>query len=247
MRGNAKADIFETDEHRWHFLDLLGRYKVECEFELLAWCLMDNHVHLLISAEDIDVSAALQRLATAYAVYYNKLEERVGHLFQSPFRSKPIEYEEQLINTIRYIHRNPERAGICPADEYVWSSYGEYANEPWLINDSIALGIAGGKDELLNGIIDPLCVVREKRQKLTMTDGEARQMIANRIGLNASQDLMKLTKVRRNAIIREFSVLGLPATQLARLFGLGERTVYRIVANASKRYGPRMTPLAKGV
>ena len=249
MRGNAKADIFEGDAHRQHFTDLLSRYRDECHYVLLAWCLMDNHVHLVIDANDIDLSAALQKLATAYAVYYNREEDRVGHIFQSPFRSKPIDYEEQLVNTVRYVHQNPERAGICAAKDYKWSSYEEYAGKPWIVDTSMVMGIVNSAHELLNGVADPACVVRTSPRRASLCDADAQAMLAERLGIRSCVAIGSLPKRERNKMIQEASSLGLPVAQMARLFGLGERTVYRIVQNTSRVRQASMTPLkmSKGV
>ena len=249
MRGNAKADIFEADVHRQRFTELLSRYRDECRYELLAWCLMDNHVHLVIDANDMDLSGALQKLATAYAVYYNKNECRVGHLFQSPFRSRPIEYEEQLVNTVRYVHRNPERAGICAARDYKWSSYGEYAGEPWLVNKSMVMGIVNRVDELLEGEVEMGYVVHTSPRRTTLSDTQARAILAERLGVQSCVAIGGLPKKERNKVVQEASNLGLPIAQMARLFGLGERTVYRVVRNTSQALNAGMTPLkvSKGV
>ena len=243
MRGNAKADIFESDEHRRRFLDLLIRYRDEYQFYILAWCLMDNHVHLILAMEDADMSEVLQRLATAYAVYYNNSEERVGHLFQSPFRSKPIEYEQQLINTVRYIHKNPERAQICNEDEYAWSSYAEYQLKPWITYTELVLGICGGADELLLGAVDDACVVRETRRPVTISDFEASRILKKELGISSCADVAAMPKGARNEIIRKAARLNLPIGQLARLFGLGERTVYRIVRDGAKSLERAMEPI----
>ena len=127
MRGNAKGIIFECDEHRYHYLDILRQCRDEQGFRILAWCLMENHVHLVLDMNNANLSESLHWIGTTYASYFNRCENRVGHVFQCPFGSKPIEYEGQLVNTIRYVHLNPQRAGICAVGEYRWSSYSEYA------------------------------------------------------------------------------------------------------------------------
>lgn len=243
MRGNAKVVIFETDGNRRYFLKLLARYRTECNIEIIAWCLMDNHVHLVLDANDADLSAVLQKVATAYAVYYNRTENRVGHLFQCPFRSKPIEYEEQLINTIRYVHQNPERAGICLAREYAWSSYAEYNSEPWLVNTKMVLDIVGSLDDLLNKEADLDYVVRDNQRRVSLTDNEAEQLLIKELGIRSCAAVGGLPKHERNRIILDAASLRLQPSQIARLFGVGERTVYRVVSYAKKRPEAHMVPI----
>ncbi len=245
MRGNAKVTIFECDAHRWHFLKLLKRYAAECGFVVIAWCLMSNHVHLVLDANDVDLSATLQRLATAYVVYFNGMEDRVGHLFQSPFRSKPIDYEEQLVNTVRYVHNNPERASICAASEYPWSSYQEYANSPHIIDPNPAVGLAGSVQELLCGNIDYDCVVKDRSRTMYVSDDQARKIIERGCGLDLRGASFKLSKAQRNRAICFAARRDLSPKQIARILGIGQSTVYRVVAQTERAQLSQLTPLAK--
>ena len=218
MRGNAKVVIFECDKHREHFLKILERYRDECKFKIIAWCLMDNHVHLVLDASDVDLSATLQRIATAYVVYFNKAEERVGHLFQSPFRSKPIEYEEQLVNTVRYVHENPERACMCGASEYRWSSYREYAEGPTLIDAAPVLGIVGSVEQLLDARSDYECVVREHAQPIRVNDSQAFALMCGTSGITKRGAMQNMPRSQRDAAILKGSRYGLPIKGAKPLF-----------------------------
>lgn len=126
LRGNGKQVIFEDDRDRRAFLDCLARVLEESGLALIAWCLMSNHVHLLLSDAAGRLSGAMHALATRYAGYFNARTGRVGSVFAGRFKSMPVESDAQLVAAVRYIHQNPEKAGICPAAEYPWSSYHEY-------------------------------------------------------------------------------------------------------------------------
>ena len=145
VRGNGKQILFECDEDRERYLVKLYFCFKEQKLTLLAWCLMDNHVHLLVYDEDGALPVAMARINGSYAQYYNEKYHHVGHVFQDRYRSKPVESERQLLETVRYIHNNPEDAHICKAKNYRWSSYKEYLGSPRLTNPNIVLDILGGR------------------------------------------------------------------------------------------------------
>ena len=234
MRGNAKGIIFENDAHRSKMLNILTRYRDELGFRIIAWCLMDNHVHLVLDAWDIDLSSAIHRIALSYAAFFNKSEHRVGHLFQGPFRSVPIEYEEQLVNTVRYIHLNPERAGICPGSHYRWSSYAEYAQGPWIVDTDPVLSICGGREGFLAGELEMQYVVRVPRPKRVMTDAEAIAITNEELGERSLEKLRSGDRKFRDAAIVRLRGRGLTVSQLARLCSIGERSVSRIISLAKR-------------
>ena len=99
---------------------IIGR----CEWRLHAYCLMDNHFHLLIETPNPNLSAGMQRLKSDYAAYFNGRHSFEGHLFQQRFGSRLIETEEYFADALRYIALNPVKAGLCghPSD-WPWSSF----------------------------------------------------------------------------------------------------------------------------
>ena len=92
LRGINRQDIFEEQE---------------------AYCLMSNHVHLLLRERTESISISLKHLTVSYAAYYNKCYQRVGHLFQDRFKSEPVNDIEYFVTLLRYVHQNPVKAGIC--------------------------------------------------------------------------------------------------------------------------------------
>lgn len=130
MRGNERKTIFLDDEDQIRFLDTLHVKKKKGEFNLYAYCLMGNHVHLILS-EGIDpLSLSMRRINTSFASYFNKKYKRVGHVFQDRFRSEPIESDSYLLAAIRYVHNNPVKAGITKSPwQYRWSSYQLYLTD----------------------------------------------------------------------------------------------------------------------
>lgn len=134
MRGNNKEMIFEKVAEKEYFLDQLKFQTDEGNIILISYCLMDNHVHLLINAELSTMSESLKWINIKFASRYNYKYERVGHVFQGRYKSEIINSENHLLQTIRYIHNNPVAAKmISKASEYKWSSYNDYL----LQNDKI--------------------------------------------------------------------------------------------------------------
>ena len=126
LRGNERKNIFLDDEDKVNFIEILYHKKQNNAFCLYAYCIMDNHVHLVMKEQNDSISTIMKRLGTSYAHYYNKKHKRVGHVFQDRYKSETIEDERYLLSVIRYIHNNPEKAGLCRKQEYNWSSYQLY-------------------------------------------------------------------------------------------------------------------------
>lgn len=127
MRGNERKNLFLDKEDRQRFLETLFAKKKEAGFSLFAFCLMDNHVHLVIQEGQESLATTMKRINASYAYYFNQKYNRVGHLFQDRFKSENIEDERYLMAVTRYIHNNPVKAGIVEkAEDYKWSSYKYY-------------------------------------------------------------------------------------------------------------------------
>lgn len=132
IRGNERRNIFHDDEDRYRFMDTLQEKKQGDKFYLHAFCLMDNHIHMLISEGIEDIALAMKRITISYVHYFNKKYNRIGHLFQDRFRSETIEGEGYLLSLTRYIHQNPVKANIAKtASEYPWSSCNSYLDQTY--------------------------------------------------------------------------------------------------------------------
>jgi REP element-mobilizing transposase RayT len=123
-RGNARGEIFLNDEDRERFLETLawvvGRFGWVCH----AYCLMDNHFHLLIETPLPNLSLGMRQLNGVYTQRFNRAHKRVGHLFQGRFKAILLERDSYLLELCRYIVLNPVRAQMVKsAGQYRWSSY----------------------------------------------------------------------------------------------------------------------------
>jgi REP element-mobilizing transposase RayT len=137
MRGIERRAIFVDDDDRLAFVERLVRVVPETGTACLAWAFMLNHVHLLLRTGHAPLSRVMARVNTAYAMYFNRRHERVGHLFQNRFRSRLTTSHADVLGVIRYIHRNPLEASTVDSAEaladYPWSSHAALIGRraPW--------------------------------------------------------------------------------------------------------------------
>ena len=123
-RGNDRQVLYPLDEDRRLYLAVLAVTVEKLRWRLLSFCLMDNHVHLLVETPEANLGRGMQRLHGIYARKFNDRHGRVGHVFQGRFDNKLQRTDEQLWTTARYIARNPVEAGLCAAaPEWRWSSH----------------------------------------------------------------------------------------------------------------------------
>ena len=127
MRGNNKEKIFARDDLKSYFLDCLTEQYEEGLLDIAAYCIMNNHVHLVIKANFGNLSKALKTINTKYAMRFNYLNDRVGHVFQGRYKSEIIGNDIYLLNVIRYVHNNPIKAKLVKElHSYKWSSFNDY-------------------------------------------------------------------------------------------------------------------------
>jgi putative transposase len=123
-RGNARQLVYRDDVDRWTYLEVLERVVLANRWRCLAYCLMGNHVHLLLDTPDANLSFGMQRLHGAYAQTFNVRHGRSGHLFQGRYGAVRMISDGQLCGAAAYIARNPVEAKLCARPEdWRWSSY----------------------------------------------------------------------------------------------------------------------------
>jgi len=244
MRGINRQDIFEEQEDYQQFIirlqslvDPIGDNgeHVPSYCHVYAYCLMSNHVHLLLRERTESISVSLKRLAVSYAAYFNKRFQRVGHLFQDRFKSEPVNDIEYFVTLLRYIHQNPVKAGICSkAEDYEWSSWQEYLNAdgllPTLCYTMAVLkrisfeDLKGLVDETLEGDITDVEYTTDDR----LTDDDIRQYLRGRWQLERPTDLQMKEKAERNEILAEAIQYGIPLRQLSRMTGISYGVIQRL-------------------
>ncbi len=141
-RGDRRESIYEDDEDRAAFLELLGQVATEFNWVVHAYCLMGNHYHLMIETPDANLSKGMRQLNGVYTQLSNRRHRRVGHLFQGRYKAILVDGDSYLLELARYVVLNPVRARMVKAvGDWPWSSYpamlGEQASPAWLATDAL--------------------------------------------------------------------------------------------------------------
>ncbi|QGU95856.1 transposase [Clostridium bovifaecis] len=126
-RGNHRNDIFRDGEDYLVYLTILKEALERYKAILYCYCLMTNHVHLIIETSDVTISEIMRRINLFYTKYFNNKYNLIGHLFQGRYFAELIEEDKYILEASRYIHLNPVRARMVRnPEDYEWSSYGMY-------------------------------------------------------------------------------------------------------------------------
>jgi REP element-mobilizing transposase RayT len=187
-RGVSKQTIFYEDSDCEKYLDVLMKLKGIYEFRVYAFCLMGNHVHLLIDEKEEDISVIMQSLNTTYASWFNRKYNRYGHLFQDRFKSKPVEDKSYLKSLVRYIHFNPIRSGKSKTlRSYRYSSYNEYISEEnYLVDTDFIWNLLGkgGFRELHESydLTQEEINIENENEYLKLSEIHAREIVCRIIG-----------------------------------------------------------------
>lgn len=153
-RGNERKPIFRDDLDREVYLERLAKCRARFGFRVLAYCLMNNHVHLALERGSVALSRTMLALQSFYAQKFNFRHRRVGHLFQGRYKALLVQDEHYLFALLRYIHLNPVRARLVDrAEACRWSSdrfYREGKSSPWLDVDVALEKLAQNKEEAVS-------------------------------------------------------------------------------------------------
>lgn len=228
MRGAGHCLIFEDDCDRTRFLETLDAQLGQPSLRLHAWCLMSNHVHLLVEADMHLLSEAMRRLDSSYAIYFNKRHERIGPLFQGRFKSEPVDTDAYFLTALRYIHQNPQKAGIANSCDYPWSSFSEFVGRPVRTDTAKALAMLGG----IEGFIafheqdDPAapCIDIDRGRKL-IGDDEALEVARRALDGTTAGSVSSLGREARDDALRQLKAANLSIRQIERLTGVSRSVV----------------------
>ncbi len=232
LRGIDKRDIFLDDEDRTVFIEKMIKVKEATDFTLYAYCLMDNHVHLLMK-ESEEIGVSIKRLAVSYVHFHNDKYERTGHLFQSRFKSEPVETESYFINLARYIHQNPVKAHIVNrGSDYLWSSYLQYQRayqeqNTFIDTEMIIAYLSKYEDfeAFMNVENDDKFLDDEPVKKIT--ESALVKVLSAKFDLG---NLKELPYEERNQLIREaYQYTGASIRQLGRVLGIGKTIIEKAV------------------
>jgi len=233
-RGVGRSILFEDERDRTTYVTTLAEHVTDLEVTTYAWCLMDNHVHLLLRAEMKRLSKLMRTVNSSYTMYFNGRHDRPGHLFQRRFKSEPVETDEYFLTVLRYIHQNPLKAGIAESCGYRWSSWADYQTDgeetPLSVDTSMALDMLGGRDALVAFFNErdsaPGCLDVGRGRK-AVSDEEAIAVAKEALGPISLGRVKGLARDRRNQMLRTLRESGLSIRQIERLTGVSRNVVQR--------------------
>ena len=246
LRGINKETIFESRDDYWKFIKLMDRLchprdetdrPIDPHCCIYAYCLMPNHVHLLIRDFDGSLANSIKSLSIPYAQYYNVKYERVGHFFQDRFKSEPVNDWEYFVTLLRYIHQNPVAADmVSDVKDYTWSSWREYVNPRGCSIPVCATRPVLDKIPIseLEGLVKELL---PKAQKILdfnydgstrVEDELVRDYIESLCGPDFADVLQSCPRDRVCEMVKLFREFGANDSQISRITGLSYKVLRRM-------------------
>jgi REP element-mobilizing transposase RayT len=237
LRGINRQTIFNDEEDNEKFLQILGDCKEISGFKLFGYCLMGNHVHLLLQEGTEGIEKIFRRIGTRYVYWYNWKYSRSGHLFQDRYKSETVENDDYYITVLRYIHQNPQKAGLCkrPKD-YRWSSYPDYIGNRGITDTEFSCRMIDSDKfvEYMNQTNEDKILDLEEPKK-RLIDEELIQIIQQEFGIIAIM-IQNETKEKRDWLLKEILKFeGVTTRQLSRVTGISTNIIW---SPSSKRTVP---------
>ena len=227
VRGIGRQALFEEKSDYNYYLSILKRYSKETGIVICAYCLMENHVHLLVKDKNGATPLFMKKIGVSYSRFYNNKYDRCGHLFQDRYLSESVESEAYLLTVFRYILNNPQKAGICAADVYPWSSYGLYDSKDTFVNTTIFHSLIGDYKHFTD-----FMAIKDNEEcieyKSAHTDEWARSVIKELLDVESGTVLQNWDRSKRNDALRKLKDAGLSIRQIERLTGIGRNIIQRV-------------------
>lgn len=230
LRGNDCQNIFYDDSDREFFIQRMYKYSAETGIELYAYCLMDNHVHLLMGKANKNMALFVKKLACSYVYRFNKKYKRSGHLFQGRYKSEPVETGRYFKTVYRYILKNPEKAQICNFQNYKWSSFQNEEENEFIKSSFInaEFGSEEAKKSFLQIKDDDLCMENISELQSRLYDDELKINFIKQ--LFKIENVLTISKETAASKIDKLCVLkklGFPINQIARITGINRYYIYQ--------------------
>lgn len=223
-RALNKQVLFDEEEDFLFYLNLIKKNSVKENIKIYAYCLMTNHVHIMIKDIDDNLNIYMKGINVAYAKYYNKKYGRTGYVFNDRFHSEPIEKNKYFLTCMRYIHQNPVKAMICAKTyDYKFSSIHAYRSDKGnyleLVDTKYILDKFDKKEFLKwteannnDRCMDVMCN--------KMSDGEVSKLLYDTIGVKGKREYLQKTEAEKVLAVLKLLDFSIPMMQLARVSGI---------------------------
>ena len=227
VRGIGRQLLFEEDEDYRFYLNRLERYSRETQVGVCSYCLMENHVHLLLHDHEGNVPLLMKKMGVSYSQYFNKKYNRIGHLFQDRYLSEPIEDEAYFLTALRYILNNPRKAGLCATADYPWSSYDGYDDALTFLDSTLMREMLGSFEQYAAFIgteNEDRCLEYEA---VKHDDEWAAKTLKTCLDVPNGLALQGLDRKARNEALNKLKACGLTVRQIERLTGISRNIIQR--------------------
>ena len=231
IRGNNKQRVFEEEADYQKYLWILGDQQRKYKFILYSWCLMPNHIHLLIKEKETPIAVILRTIGTKFVYWYNHKYKRVGHLFQDRYGSEVVEDQYYFQKVIRYIHLNPVKSGLCQfPEEYSYSSYSEIFDSGKYSDTDLIFRLFPKKEfeEYHREKNNDICLDFDHPAKRIVTDDTAEKIICKAFGCDRIAQVQELPEEERTRAIRKLIRAGCSMPQISRLTGVSIGIIEKI-------------------
>jgi len=257
VRGNNRAYIFKSRENKEEYKKIASKYKKRYRFKLYAYCIMDNHAHLLIEVDDIPLSKIMQGIQQVFTQHYNRKNKTTGHVFEQRYKSFLCGKDVYLLSLIRYIHQNPVRSKLIDDINYQWSSHQEYLGNPGLTDINFPLSLfAHHKNKAIKRYLAFMDEMETQEVKLMIKEEETevaknikeRHKMAKEALIKIIEEVTEIkmdkikgnTKSKRISDIRKLYIKNLknytdvPNKEIANLLEIGSSTVINVLRGRYK-------------
>lgn len=235
FRGINGQIIFQENEDYEKFIQVIREYKEVCGYKIYAYCLMSNHVHLLIEEGKEDFAIVFRRIGAKYVYWYNLKYIRSGHLFQDRYKSEAVENDSYFLTVIRYIHQNPMKAGITSdINKYPWNSYHDYFGNGNLCETKFVLNLFSDNEQKAIKLFrefniqenDDKCL--DYQERVRIDDTEAKKIIIKSAGVENLKEIQNFEMEKRDKVIKKLKTSGLSIRQIERLTGVSFGIIRKI-------------------
>jgi REP element-mobilizing transposase RayT len=241
VRGINRQDIFHDEEDYSQYLEAMNRAKSIGKFEIYGYCLMSNHVHLLLHEKEETMASVMKRIGISYAWWYNKKYDRVGHVFQDRYKSETVQNDEYLLSVLRYIHKNPVKDQmVLTPEQYKWSSCKTYINQSdypgELTSTAFILGMFAEKTESARDRFREYMKQENSDNKFLeievrpnkKSDESIYKEIQTILNGQSLAKLQTMEKPGRDEILRQIkNIEGATQRQIARVTGINQSSVFK--------------------
>lgn len=261
VRGNNRTYIFKSKDNKEEYKKIILKYKKKYRFKLYAYCIMDNHAHLLIEVEDIPLSKIMQGIQQVFTQHYNRRNRTTGHVFEQRYKSFLCNKDTHLLSLIRYIHQNPVRSKLIGALNYEWSSHQEYIVNSQLADVNFPLSLFDNRKnkaikkylifidetetkvfESMTNEEDAMVAVKNIKEKSELAK-EALIKIIEEVTEIKTDKIIGNTKGKRISDIRKLYIkylkkyTDIPNKEIADLLEIGSSTVANVLSGRYKENG----------